>query len=288
METQRVLIDTDVVMNTTLKAFYDENVNVLSKEPYITTITCCFFLSNAPKSLRNIVCEVEETVNPLTRSLIDDVFGGKTMFFSKKESSSFHNCKIFILKDMSTSTNKVSNIAIKCFTNGTLHITGATLLHRAYEIAQMFCVLMELVDGGSGIDDAYTIRDYSIQLINVHVGLKIPQATSINLHQLYQQLKTNNKYLTQYDSNRHSGVIVKFLTSATMYVSILFFESGNILLCGVKSVNDLIESIKFAVDLIFENKDNLFVDAKCLSSKTLSKKVKGNKHFDYGQYIILK
>jgi TATA-box binding protein (TBP) (component of TFIID and TFIIIB) len=288
METQRVLVDTDVVMNSALKSFYEDNVNVLSKEPYITTITCCFFLSNAPKSLRNIVFEVDETSNPLTRSLIDDVFGGKTMFFPKKESSSFHNCKIFTLKEKSISTNKVSNIAIKCFTNGTLHITGATKLHRAYEIAQMFCVLMEIVDGGSGIDDAYTIRDYSIQLINVHVGFMVPQATSIDLHQLYQQVKTSNKYLTQYDSNRHSGVIVKFLTSATMYVSILFFESGNILLCGIKSVNDLIESLKFAVDLIIENKGNLFVDTKCLLSKTLSKKVKGNKHFDYGQYIILK
>lgn len=290
MDAQKELTDNDIVMNTTLKAFYEERQDALSNQPYITTTTTCFYLSKAPQNVGDIVCEAQEPSNPLIRSLIDEVFGGQNMFFPKKGKGSFHNCKIFILKEKDDNAiDKVNNIAIKCFTNGTLHITGATKLHRAYEIAQIFCVLIELVDGGSGINDDYTILDYSIQLINVHIRMRLPPGTSINLHQLYQQIQTINKYFTQYDSNRHSGVIVKFLTTTMLYASIIFFDTGNILLCGVKSVNDLRETIRFAVDFIKEHKDNLYIDTKCLLSKnTLLRQEKGNKHFDYGEYIILK
>lgn len=289
MDAQKELSENDIVMNTALKAFYEERQNTLSNQPYITTITTCFYLSKAPQSVGDIVCEVQEPSNPLIRSLIDEVFGGQNMFFPKKGKGSFHNCKIFILKETDTATNKVNNIAIKCFTNGTLHITGATKLHRAHEIAQMFCVLIELVDGGSGINDDYTILDYSIQLINVHIRIRLPPGTSINLHQLHQQIHSINKYSSQYDSNRHSGVIVKFLTTTMLYASILFFDTGNILLCGVKSVNDLRESIKFAVDFIEEHKHHIYIDTKCLlSNNTLLRQEKGNKHFDYGEYIVLK
>ena len=288
MDIQTELSDSDLSMNMALQAFYEENQITLLKQPYITTTTTCFYLSNAPRNVSNIVCEVEEPSNSLTRSLVDEVFGGQIMFFPKKGNNSFHNCKIFVLKDRDTCIDKVNNIAIKCFTNGTLHITGATKLHRAYEIAQMFCVLMEVVDGGSGLDDAYTISHYSIQLINVHIGLRLPQGTSINLHKLYQQIQAVNQYSTQYDNNRHSGVIVKFLTTTMVYVTILFFDTGNIILCGAKTVDDLRDTLKFAINLIEGNRDNLLIDTKCITKNTLMRQEKGNRHFDYGEYIILK
>jgi TATA-box binding protein (TBP) (component of TFIID and TFIIIB) len=265
---------------------------IVAKEPYITTITSCFYLCHSPRNIKDIAEKVAHPDSTILKSLIDEVFGGQLRFYPKPHQGVFFNCQIFIMLEYDTTTNKTRKVSIKCFTNGTLHITGARVMHRAYEIAQMFCMLLELVEGGNGMDNTYTIKGHNVQLINVHVNLLQPHDKShqsINLCRVYDILQNRTLHHTTYNNDRHSGVIVKFLTNNMIYVTILIFDSGNILLCGIKSISDFREAFHFLVEFIEQYIQEIYIDtASILHSKGKTKQQKGNQHFDYGKYIILK
>jgi TATA-box binding protein (TBP) (component of TFIID and TFIIIB) len=286
---QRIL-DTDVSFaNATSKAHEDYH-HIIGSKPYITTITCCFYLSQAPQSVTNIVERVMKPDNSLLQSLIDDVFGGHDMFYPKPDKSTFHNCTIFMLHDQ----DQRHRVAIKCFTNGTLHITGVKSLQRAYDIAEMFCSLIEVIEGGCGVGEWYSIQDSSIQMINMHVSLSLEEGQLLNLDMTHDVFSKTNVCMVSYNNERHSGVIVKFLTEDAVCVSILIFDSGNILLCGVKSCNDFIETCRFIMRIVEQYKDNIFFDARSTLTMDVKKKrrgrrqQKGHGQFDYGKYILLK
>lgn len=275
-----------------MKNAFSNKQCIVAKEPYITTITSCFYLCHSPKSIKDIVDRVAHPDSAILKSLIDEVFGGQSRFYPKPHQGVFFNCQIFIMLDYDETTNNTRKVSIKCFTNGTLHITGVKAMHRAYEIAQMFCMLFELVEGGNGMNDMFSIKRHIVQLINVHVNLLQPPDKphqSINLCRVYDVLQNKTPHYTTYNNDRHSGVIIKFLTSNMIYVTILVFESGNVLLCGIKSISDFNEAFYFLAEFIEQYIQEIYIDTtSILHSKDKTKKRRGNQHFDYGKYIILK
>lgn len=266
--------------------------HIVAKQPYITTITSCFYLCHSPKNIVDIAKKVAQPDSAILKSLIDEVFGGVSRFYPKPHQGVFFNSQIFIMLEHDEAIDKIRKVSIKCFTNGTLHITGVRAMHRAYEIAQMFCMLLELIEGGNGLSDVYTIKGHSVQLINVHVNLQQPCDNlhqSINLIHVNDILQKKTLHHTTYNNDRHSGVNVKFLTSNMVYVTILIFDSGNILLCGIKSITDFKEAFDFLMEFIEQYIKEIYIDtASILQSKGKTKQQKGNQHFDYGKYIILK
>lgn len=293
--TQEDLAYDDAKMRDVMSELFLNKQHVVATVPYITTITCCFYLCHAPVSIEDIAKTVAYPDNTLVKSLIDEVFGGQTKFYPKPQQGMFYNCKIFILHDTddtsntdTTQANKTRKVAIKCFTNGTLHITGVQSMHRAYEIAQMFCVLMDIVEGGDGLEDRYTIKGHTIQLINIHVNIKQPPGQSINLC-LLNNILQDNAICSTYNSDRHSGVNIKYCTSSMSNISVLVFESGNVLLCGLKCIDDVMDAFTFLTNIFEKHCSKIYIDTKnILPMRTRSKKQKGNQHFDYGQYIVLR
>lgn len=278
-------------LTNAIRQAYAQKQNIVSREPYITTITCCFYLNRAPKNIETLSAMVANPCTELITSLIDEVFGGQEKFFPKPQHGVFFNSKIFSMLDDDAEPGKTIKVAIKCFTNGTLHITGARKIYRAYEIAQMFCVLMELVEGGNGNSDMYTIVGHTIQLINIHFNLRMPNEFvkhSLHLQRLHDMLQEESVQ-TNYNNDRHSGVNVKYLTSNMTYVTILIFESGNVLMCGVKSIVDYTEAFNFLTMFIEQKSDKLYIATNdILGKKAKGKQQKGNQHFDYGKYLLLK
>ena len=283
----------DIQFKTALREQYNAKTVLLKNVPYITTITVCFYLSSAPRNIDNIVALVKqpEEHEALT-SLINEVFGGQSMFFPKSDTVTFHNCRVFVFMDNrgGHTNDDCKKIAIKCFTNGTLHITGVDRLQRAQEIAEMFCVLIELVDGGTGIDGMYTIRNHNIQLINIHSSLKLQENNSIDLLELSMLLRRHTTVVSSYNNERHSGVIIKYLTSNMNNVSILVFESGNILVCGVKDKVDFVESFDFIIDFVQNHQNEIYIadTNSILKNRLVRKRQKTERKFDYGQYLLFK
>lgn len=289
MNIQQVLQNDDAVFAQGIETMYIRNKEILCKCPYVTTITCCFYLCHAPKSIDNIVDMVVQPSTDLIKSLINEVFGGHTMFYPKPNQGMFHNCKIFNMTDIDKETGQQYNIAIKCFTNGTLHITGVRKLIRAHEIAEMFCFLIGLTEGGSGLEDNYTIQRHVVQLINLHLCCKNPSGKSIDLQRLHNLLQEETQYVASYNNDRHSGVNVKYLTNDMVYITILIFDSGNIILCGLKSIEHFVETCEFILNFVEQNSPKIYIETpSILTTRRTGKQSKGNKHFDYGQYIILR
>jgi TATA-box binding protein (TBP) (component of TFIID and TFIIIB) len=293
MDTKQCIEEHDVQFWQALNTIYDEKR--LKYTPYITTITCCMYLCHAPKSIKDMCSMVLQPNSALLQSLIDDVFGGSSSFYSKSQHHKFQNCSIFILHDIATD-GKRHKVAIKCFSNGTLHITGVKTLHRAYEIAEMFCTLMEVVEGGRGNEDYYTITKVAIQMVNVHACLSLEKECAINLNALYEILCVSqnthgctqyNTCTVSYNNDRHSGVIIKYMTTNMVLVTILVFDSGNILCSGIKDVTDMTESLYFVLNFMEQHKADIYFEASNILPTSRVKRAKGNKHFDYGKYIVL-
>jgi TATA-box binding protein (TBP) (component of TFIID and TFIIIB) len=71
-------------------------------------------------------------------------------------------------------------------------------------------------------------------------------------------------------------------------VTIIVFDSGNILCSGIKDDVDMSESLRFVLDFVEQNKSNIYFEAVCSSNGLRqAKRAKGNTHFDYGKYILL-
>ncbi len=287
MEIKQRIEEQDAQLWQALKQTYNDANNRLLGMPYITTITCCVHLCHAPASIEKMCSMVLQPNSALLQSLIDEVFGGRAAFYPKPKQSRFHNCSIFILHDIA-SDGKTHKVAIKCFSNGALHITGVKTLCRAYEIAEMFCTLMEIVEGGRGNEDVFIITKFAIQMINVHTSLSLDTRFAINLNALHEALCQHNKCTVSYNNDRHSGVIIKYITTNMVLVTIIVFDSGNILCSGIKDDVDMSESLRFVLDFVEQNKSNIYFEAVCSSNGLRqAKRAKGNTHFDYGKYILL-
>lgn len=297
MDCKQLVQEHDVQFWQALNNIYDElsaqsTDYRLKYTPYITTITCCMYLCHAPQNIKEVCSKVLQPNSALLQSLIDEVFGGSSCFYPKPQQNKFQNCSIFILHDTATD-GKNHKVAIKCFSNGTLHITGVKTLHHAYEIAEMFCTLMEIVEGGRGNEDYYTITKVAIQMVNVHACLSLEKECAINLNALYEILyvsqNTHNTCTVSYNNDRHSGVIIKYMTTNMVLVTILVFDSGNILCSGIKDVVDMTESLHYVLNFLEQNKADIYFEASNILKQASSrvKRAKGNKHFDYGKYIVL-
>ncbi len=271
---------------------------VIKDKPYLTTITLSVCLSSEfpnVSKLVNIVeacrtletlettsCDINE-VDLLTRirGFIDEVFGGFTCFSPKKNKhNKFSNCVVFMLSELATK----GEVAIKCFTNGNLHITGVKSIERAFEISEMFCAFLELAQGGTGIDDWFQITSISIQMINAHFSVNVGSG-GFNLDKLFKLLLNETEHMTLYNNERHAGVIIKVLLDNMRSVSIIVFDSGNVLVCAFCDDKEYLIAFEFVVDFLRKHWDHIWIPVKVSTSK---KPLRTNSGFDYGKYLILK
>lgn len=271
----------DDLTQKTLLGCREQNASLLAKPPYITTMTICFFLSKPPQSIDMVADFVSKPPSNLGQSLIDDVFGGKAIFFARPRSKCFPNCIVFTLIE-----TKSRKVAIKCFTNGALHITGVENVGRALEIAEMFGALLELVEGGNGCGSMFEVERFELQLMNVHFQMNIHEG-KIDLERLFQFVLQRTQHMSSYNKERHNGLIVKILTENMHTVSVIVFDSGNILVCACKDDTSFTEAYSFIIGIL----QDVWLEVwqkDVLSKQVCNKRKRKHKdNFDYGQYIIL-
>lgn len=257
-------------------------VDIISIHPYITTMTVCFFLSKPPKSLDLVAEFVAEPFTDIGRILIDEVFGGKNVFFARPSSRCFPNCVVFTLIE----TNS-RNLAIKCFTNGTLHITGVDNVSRGLEIADMFGALLDIVEGGNGCNPTFKVDRFELQLMNIHSRIDVGKGR-IDLNKLFEIVLRTTQHMSSYNKERHNGLIIKILTESMHTVSVIVFDSGNILICACRDATSFKEAYGFIISVLQSVWHDVWQkDVLNLEVEGKKRKRKQKDNFDYGQYIIL-
>jgi hypothetical protein len=245
-------------------------------------MTVCFFLSKPPKSLDLVAEFVAEPSTDIGRSLIDEVFGGENVFFARPRSRCFPNCVVFTL--IETNSRK---LAIKCFTNGTLHITGVDNVSRGLEIAEMFGALLDVVEGGNGCNSTFKVERFELQLMNIHSRIDIGNGR-IDLDKLFQIVLQTTQHMSSYNKERHNGLIIKILTESMHTVSVIVFDSGNILVCACKDAFSFKEAYEFIIGVLQSAWHDVWQkDVLTLEVEGKKRKRKQKDNFDYGQYIIL-
>jgi TATA-box binding protein (TBP) (component of TFIID and TFIIIB) len=220
------------------------------------------------------------------QSFIKDVMGSTEAIQIKprgRKGKTFSNCVICKLPTQETSEKHIR--AVKVFCNGGLHITGFKSISDSLYIAEVFATLFEIINGGSGLDDEFTIKEFSIQMINVCYNL--PQVSPnqiLNLNTLYTKLKSLTTYYVQFNNDHYAGVIVK-----APAFSILIFESGSVIFTALTSSSQLANAFNFITDFFTHHGENV-ISMRPSSSQApkhkRQKKVKGE--FNYGDYLILK
>jgi TATA-box binding protein (TBP) (component of TFIID and TFIIIB) len=266
----------------------DANINFSSRfvshTPYITTITICVYLSRFFPDVQRLLAAYSSTEGVVS-DFIDQVLGGKKCFFPNKISSckNFMNCVIFTMKDDEFTNGKV---AIKCFTNGSLHITGVKSTQRAITIAECMCVFFGLVETDES-PHVFNIQDFQVQMVNAHFAVDVGEG-SISLSKLFENLLKSSQYLCMYNNERHAGVIVKVLTQTMRTLTVIIFESGNVLICAFCDSQEYLEAWNFVLQFLKKHWSSIWTPERLMPHKTNSKRLQGGNGFDYGRYIVLK
>lgn len=119
---------------------------------------------------------------------------------------------------------------VKVFTNGKLHITGCTTMAHAESIASRFLTSMDWADT--------PVTEKKILTLNT--TLHIAPKAAISLGALYARLATDTSIFTRYTPDIYQGLIVKKETpDGGRKISILFFYTGSVIVCGVQRPEEL-------------------------------------------------
>lgn len=271
----------DECMCSMLKECKDKYKEFLAKDPYVTTMTICFFLSKAPISIDGIAEYVARPPTELGCSLIDEVFGGNERFYAKPRSKCFPNCIVFTLIE-----DGERKLAVKCFTNGALHITGVDTVNKGLEIAEMFAALLEIIEGGNGCGSLFQVERFELQLMNVHFKTNVGTGC-IDLQKLFKLMLQRTQHLSSYNKERHNGLIIKLMSHNMHTVSVIVFDSGNILICACKDGDSFKEAYEFIIDTLKDVWQDVWQNDNLKTEVLQKAKRKRKDNFDYGQYIIL-
>jgi TATA-box binding protein (TBP) (component of TFIID and TFIIIB) len=213
---------------------------------------------------------------------INAVLGGKECFYPSRRT--FMNSVIFTLKD--GEIKQASKVAIKCFKNGSLHITGVRSIERAITIAQVICAFYELIHEEEHEAPSYTIKSFDVQLVNAHFSIDVADG-NLRLQEMFHILLRESQHMCMYNNERHAGVIIKFLTESMRTLSIILFESGNVLICAFCDKAEYLEGWQYVTHFLNSHWEAIWSPVKLGSHSTKTKVLSSSGGFDYGKYIVL-
>lgn len=225
---------------------------------YISTITALVTL-NKRVNLNTVQSGIKLDNSQL---FIKDVIG----HIKLKENNNFHNSLLL----------RIGKQTIKIFTNGNLHITGYKKANDIIYISNVICVLLEICNGGSGLETIYKMEKLKIELVNVCFKMDIDDNEKVSLKDYHRNLKKYTNYYTSYDADHYAGVILK-----TPDYTVLTFESGQIIISVKDNIEIIVEAYGTIMEFINSKKDNFITIKSICSSKR-----KGD--FDYNDYRILR
>jgi len=209
---------------------------------------------------------------------------GSTEAITTSGKKPFRNSIVFRTKGIPVEGGRVlAKQSVKIFCNGNMHITGVKDVRDALYLADVFSTLLELVYGGNGGLGLFEMACYDVQLINLYLTipcLKDEKKKGLDLRKVQEVLTKKAPYYVCYNTERHPGIIVKAVD-----FTLMIFDSLNVLISSVKSVEQLVSAKEFVTGCVFPLID---VDGCCVDKPLNVSGRKPDTAFDYSKYIMLK
>jgi TATA-box binding protein (TBP) (component of TFIID and TFIIIB) len=154
-------------------------------------------------------------------------------------------------------------IHVKLFNNGSMQVAGCKSVSNLVEVMTILCkklltykfaydtvlkkTIKKVYVSSPNFVVVSRITELSIRLINTsfHVGFMIDRVP------LYTLLLEKG-YGTTYDPMSHAGINLKYVIGADS-ISILIFESGSIIITGLKNKIQMFDAYEFIIKLLYEN-----------------------------------
>ena len=141
---------------------------------------------------------------------------------------------------------------VKIFSNGTFHVTGvvneAECMAECYQVAKIL--------KGWGLIQEIKFSPLTVNLINTNYEFGF----DINLPKVQRHIKNNKTFLQcHYDPQKYPGLNIKISIPGSSNVTILLFRSGNLMITGGKSYNDILFAYNEINSVIAENYNDVFM-----------------------------
>ncbi len=184
----------------------------------------------------------------------------------------FHNSLTFGFKDDDNGSQK----AIKVFSNGGLHIAGAKNLSEAITLGQFFETLLDII-----FSNDIKMLDFSVDMIN----MTFQYSYHVDLMCVKNLIREKCGLMSNYDQDRHPGVICKFFSKhSCRTITIIFFRTGAMIMTGLKEPEEALEGHSFITQFMKDHKDALITE----KDVCMPKKKRKTEKYDYGSFLILK
>jgi len=156
-----------------------------------------------------------------------------------------------------------SKVSVKIFKNGSIQMSGiksivavnTVLTKLVNQLKKEFAKIdegkMNLITFVEKIEDI-NVTKFKVDMINS--GFEI--GYEVNRENLYNAL-LDKKMECKFEPSIHAGVNIKFIPTDSVNgkkVSIFVFESGNIIITGAKTVNNILESYNYITEFMHEHK----------------------------------
>lgn len=155
--------------------------------------------------------------------------------------------------------NETSRVSIKIFNSGRLQMTGIRTMNM---FVDTYIYVLKLCEDNNVCELNVGIKDITPEWLKKHGCVKIEMINSnvnsgvkLNLWKVQDVLVNKYKILAMYKPINYAAVNAKFIAASGQTVSILLFSSGNVMITGSKSYDDLVEADLFRYDFINKNHD---------------------------------
>ena len=139
-------------------------------------------------------------------------------------------------------TDETSKKNIKVFRNGNLHITGEKSLARNIEIAEDVCEILSLF-----FECERYVIDFDVQMINTNFRLNVGLVLG-SMRDVVSKVPSVVK--ASYEPETYPGLNCKYRTSSGRDASLLIFNSGNVIITGIKDFKEFYEAYAMITGLI--------------------------------------
>lgn len=142
--------------------------------------------------------------------------------------------------------------SIKVFSNGRLQITGLVSVYDAEFAVNTLIKILSISSGSIDVDpQSVYVKDISIAMINSNFSFNF----GLDILKLKRKLESFKSVSVIYNPDVYPGLKVKHKTNNGIS-SIFIFSTGNVVITGVKSIEEIIDSFELVSNTVNDNKND--------------------------------
>lgn len=143
----------------------------------------------------------------------------------------------------------ITKKSIKVFLNGKIQITGIIAMYEFEMIMKRLCKWISNVS-----KEQVDIKSYKIAMINSNFNIK----WYIDLSKLNKIFEETINVLSRYEPDTYPAINLKYMENE-VNVSMFIFNSGNVVITGAKSINEVKSAYIFIISILNRHKDAIYV-----------------------------